>query len=121
VIIRAFRRVLQSERGSFEAALLLLPLTFLFLIGMQLALTSHSRNMEALFAQDDSTVRAIAGQFQEGDEFIEIESSGDGQNLDLLITHRERQLVKLIPSLSSIFGRQALVSVDGVAVIENRR
>lgn len=119
--IQAIRRVLQSERGSFEAALLLLPLTFLFLIGIQLTLTSHSRNMEALFAQDDATVRAIAGQFQEGDEFIEIESSGDGQNLGLLITHRERQIVNLIPSLSSILGRQALVSVDGVAVIENRR
>ena len=121
MIIRAFRIVVRSERGSFEAALLLLPLTFLFLIGMQLALTSHSRNMEALFAQDDATVRAIAGQFQEGDQFIEIESSGDGQNLDLLVTHRERQLVKLIPSLSSILGRQARVSVEGVAVIEHHR
>lgn len=112
---------MRSERGSFEAALLLLPLTFLFLIGMQLALSSHSRNMEALFAQDDATVRAIAGQFQEGDQFIEIESSGDNQNLDLLVTHQEHQLVKLIPSLSSILGRRALISVDGVAVIENRR
>jgi hypothetical protein len=77
--------------------------------------------MEALFVQDDATVRAIAGQFQEGDQFIEIESSGDGQNLDLLVTHREHQLVKLIPSLGSILGRRALISVDGVAVIENRR
>lgn len=112
---------MRSERGSFEAALLLLPLTFLFLIGMQLALSSHSRNMEALFAQDDATVRAIAGQFQEGDQFIKIESSGESQNLDLLVTHQEHQLVKLIPSLSSILGRRALISVDGVAVIENRR
>ncbi|MSZ48820.1 MAG: hypothetical protein F2602_05195 [Actinobacteria bacterium] len=88
---------------------------------MQLALTSHSRNIEALSAQNDATVRAIAGQFQEGDEFIEIESSGEDQNLDLLITHRESLLVSLIPSLSSLLGRQALVSVDGVAVIENRR
>lgn len=114
-------RALRSERGSFEASLILLPLTFLFLIGMQLALSSHSRNMEALIAQDDASVRAIAGEFQEGDEFIEIESGGDGQNLDLLVTHRERPLRNLIPSLSSILGRDALISVDGIAVIENRR
>lgn len=121
MIIEAIKRLLRSERGSFEAALLLLPLTFLFLIGMQLALSAHSRNMEALTAQDNASVRAIAGEFQEGDEFIEIESSGDSQNLDLLVTHRESQLRNLIPSLSSILGRQALISVDGVAVIENQR
>lgn len=118
---KAIKRVLLSERGSFEAALLLLPLTFLFLIGMQLALSSHFRNMEVIVAQDDASVRAIAGEFLEGDEFIEIESSGDGQNLDLLVTHRERQLRNLIPSLSSILGRQAVISVDGLAVIENQR
>jgi hypothetical protein len=121
MIFEAMKRILRSERGSFEAALLILPLTFLFLIGMQLAISSHSRNMEALVAQDDASKRAIAGEFQEDDEFIEIESSGDGQNLDLLVTHRERQLRNLIPSLSSILGRQALISVDGVAVIENQR
>lgn len=121
MILRFFQRVWRCERGSFEAALLLLPLTLLFLIGMQLALSSHSRNMEALFAQDDASVRAIAGEFQEGDEFIEIESSGDGQNLDLLVTRRESNLRNLLPSLPSLFGRQAVISVDGVAVIENRR
>lgn len=119
--IQVVKRILRSERGSFEAALLILPLTFLFLIGMQLALSTHSRNLEALIAQDDASVRAIAGDFQEDDEFIEIESSGDGQNLDLLITHRERQLRNLIPSLTAILGRQALISVDGVAVVENQR
>lgn len=114
-------KFLRSERGSFEAAILLLPLTFLFLLGMQLALSSHSRNMEALFTQDDASVRAITGKFQEGDEFIEIQSSGDNQKLDLLVTHRERNLRSLIPSLSAILGRQAVISVDGVAVIENRQ
>ena len=121
MITEAIKRVWKSERGSFEASLLLLPLTLLFLIGMQLALSSHSRNMEAVFAQDDASVRAIAGEFQEGDEFIEIESSGDGQNLDLLVTRRESQLRNLIPSLSSILGRQAIISVEGVAIIENQR
>lgn len=121
MILLFAKRFWRCERGSFEAALLLLPLTFLFLIGMQLAISSHSRNMEALFAQNDASVRAIAGEFREGDEFIEIESSGDGQNLDLLVTRRERQLRNLLPSLPSILGRQALISVDGVAVIENRR
>jgi hypothetical protein len=121
MITRGLKRVWKSEKGSFEASLLLLPLAFLFLIGMQLALSSHSRNMEALFAQNDASVRAIAGEFQPGDEFIEIESDGDNQNLDLLVTRRESQLRNLIPSLASILGRQAMISVDGVAIIENQR
>ena len=121
MIPRGLKRVWKSEKGSSEASLLLLPLAFLFLIGMQLALSSHSRNMEALFAQNDASVRAIAGEFQPGDEFIEIESDGDNQNLDLLVTRRESQLRNLIPSLASILGRQAMISVDGVAIIENQR
>jgi hypothetical protein len=121
MIIKCLKQVWKSEQGSFEASLLLLPLTFLFLIGMQLALSSHSINMEALFAQNDASVRAIAGEFKPGDEFIEIESSGDNQNLDLLVTRRESQLRNLIPSLASILGRQAMISVDGVAIIENKR
>lgn len=117
-MLQGLKCIWKCERGSFEAALLLLPLTLLFLIGMQLALSSHSRNMEALFAQDDASVRAIAGEFEEGDKFVEIESSGDGQNLDLLVTRRVSNLRNLVPLL---LGGQGTISVDGVAVIENRR
>ena len=118
MILRTLKQIWRCEKGSVEASLILLPLTLLFLIGMQLAMSSHSRNMEALIAQDDASVRAIAGNFNEGDRFIEIESSGEGQNLDLLVTRRERNLRNLIPSLLRI---QRGISIDGVAVIENRR
>jgi hypothetical protein len=121
MITKGLKQVWKSEKGSLEASLLLLPLTLLFLIGMQLALSSHSINMEALFAQNDASVRAIAGEFKPEDEFIEIESSGDNQNLNLLVTRRESELRNLIPSLNSILGRQAMISVDGVAIIENKR
>jgi hypothetical protein len=112
---------LLSERGSAEASLVIVPLVFLFLIGMQLAFSSHARNMQTIFAQDDASVRAIVGQFSDLDEFIAIESSGEGQKIDLLVTSRERSLINLIPSLPQILGRQAMVSVKGLAVIENSR
>lgn len=88
---------------------------------MQLALSSHARNMQTIFAQDDASVRAIVGEFRESDEFITIESSGDGQRIDLLVSKREQSLTNLIPTLPQILGRQAIVSVKGLAVIENRR
>lgn len=112
---------LKSERGSVEAGAIIIPLLFLFLIGMQLAISSHSRNMEKLLQQSSVSERAISGEFIEGDEFIHIESSGDDQELDLLIAKRERPLISLIPSLPEILQRRPTLLVEGVAVIENRR
>lgn len=119
-ISRAINR-LRSERGNVETGAIILPLLFLFLIGMQLAISSHSRNMEKLFQQSSVSERAISGEFIEGDEFIHIESSGDDQELDLLIAKRERPLISLIPSLPEILQRTPTLLVEGVAVIENRR
>lgn len=112
---------LRSEKGSVEAGAIIVPLLFLFLIGMQLAISSHSRNMEKLLQQSSVSERAISGEFIEGDEFIHIESSGDDQVLDLLIAKRERPLISLLPSLEEILQRRPTLLVEGVAVIENRR
>ena len=77
--------------------------------------------MHTIFAQNDASIRAIVGEFDYSDKFISIESSGDGQKIDLLVTSRERSLINLIPTLPQILGRQAMVSVKGLAVIENSR
>ena len=114
-------RRLTSERGSIEAGAMIIPLLFLFLIGMQLAISSHLRNMEKMNEQSNVSRRAISGEFSEGDEFIHIESSGDDQELDLLISQRKRSLISLIPSLPEILHRRPTLVVEGVAVIENRR
>ena len=59
--------------------------------------------------------------FQDGDNFIHIESSGDSQNLDLLITHRTREIHDLLPGLLSGTSSGREVSVGGIAIVENSR
>ena len=102
-------KALKSERGSVESAMILIPLLTLFLIGMQIATAAHARNMERSFLQDDVSKRAISGQFNDSDEFVHINSGGDGETVDLLVRHQS------LGHLS--FG----VELDGVAVIENQR
>ena len=110
---------LRSERGSIEAAMVLIPLVLLFLMGAQLALAAHSRNIESNYAQNDASVRGISGKFISGDRFLHLESSGDGESLDLLITERKKSLLSLIPTFSLLKGR--FISVHGMAIVENRR
>lgn len=88
---------------------------------MQISLATHSRNVERMNVQNEASVRAISGDFQEGDNFIHIESSGDGQNLDLLITHREKGIKDLLPGFLSQVTSGRKVSVDGIAIVENNR
>ena len=122
--MRVFRLAIQiarDNRGSAESTLVLIPLLILFLIGMQISLATHSRNVERMNVQDEASVRAISGDFQERDRFIQIRSSGDGQNLDLLITHREIGIQNLLPGFLSQVTSGREVSVDGIAIVENSR
>lgn len=122
--MRVFRLAIQiarDNRGNAESTLVLIPLLILFLIGMQISLATHSRNVERMNVQDEASVRAISGDFQEHDNFIQIRSSGDGQNLDLLITHREIGIQNLLPGFLSQVTSGREVSVDGIAIVENSR
>lgn len=114
-------RITLDDRGSAESALVLIPLLILFLIGMQISIAIHSRNVARVETQNSASVRAISGDFQEGDSFLHIDSSGDSQNLDLLVTHRENDIQNLIPGflrgVSSLRG----VDVSGIAIVENSR
>jgi hypothetical protein len=118
-MLQKFTAALRSERGSIEAAMVLIPLLVLFLVGAQLALTAHSRNVASNSAQNDASVRGISGAFVASDRFLHLESSGDGQNLDLLVTQRNESLISLIPTFSLLEGR--FVAVHGIAIVENRR
>lgn len=120
-LVKQLVKFLKSDRGSVEAAMVIVPLAILFLAGMQIAVTSHLRNVEKIHVQDSASTRAITGRFHDSDRFIHIESSGDGQNLDLLIAHQERSIPLLIPTLSEILGRSPQIAVDGLAIVENRR
>lgn len=113
--------LLRSERGNVESAMVLIPLMLLFLVGTQIAAASHLRNVERIAAQDGATTRAISGEFAAEDEFIHIDSSGDGQNLDLLITHRSRTISDLLPGFFSGVSGDRTVELNGFAVVENQR
>lgn len=112
---------LRSERGNVESAMVIVPLVILFLIGMQLALSAHSRNMQRIFAQDGASVRSITGSFEPTDRFVHIESSGDGQNLDLLIAHQSAPLIAILPTLSEVMSGSPTVDVSGISIVENQR
>lgn len=112
---------LKDERGSAESAMVLIPLLVLFLIGMQLSIAVHSRNIEKMKSQNEASVRAISGEFHDGDEFVHIGSSGDGQNLDLVITRREFNLQDLIPEFLGGASSHRSVDVSGIAIVENQR
>jgi len=101
--------------------MVLFPLLLLFLTGFQLATASHTRNMEKIAVQDGAAKRAISGDFIGGDQFIHIDSSGDGQNLDLLVTRSRSSLIDLIPGfLGNVTSRRS-VDVYGMALVENQR
>ncbi len=118
---KAIFRHLREDRGNVESALVLIPLLALFLIGMQISLAIHSRNIGRIEAQNSASVRAISGEFESGDSFIHIESSGDNQNLDLLITRKETTFLNLLPGFLTGSSSTREVDVGGIAVIENSR
>jgi hypothetical protein len=115
------KKLAKSEDGNVESALVIIPLLILFIMGMQISIYSHARNFEKIRAQDSASTRAISGEFAEGDEFLHLEGSGDGQNLDLLITKRESRLSNFPPNIFVGNQNSKAIAVQGFAVIENQR
>lgn len=119
--MRRISKFLLDERGNVESSLVLIPLLILFLVGLQLALAVHTRNTNAVQAQADATSRAISGEFVPTDQFLHIDTSGDGQNLDLLVTSRRMSLVDLLPGFLSGATSNREINLHGLAIIENQR
>jgi hypothetical protein len=111
----------KEDRGSVESSLVLIPLLSLFLIAAQLTVALHSRNMEKNSAQDEASVRAISGEFKDSDTYLHLYSPDPNQNLDFVISHRERNLPQLLPGLTSITGSLPRTDVSGIAIVENQR
>jgi hypothetical protein len=101
--------------------MVLIPLLTLFLIAAQLTVALHGRNMDSIAAQDGASTRAISGEFQDSDTYIHIYSPDPHQNLDLVISHKGRNLAHLIPGLAEITGSQLRTDVSGIAIVENQR
>lgn len=114
-------RIVRDERGNAESALVLVPLLILFLIGAQISLAIHFRNLGRVEAQNNASIRAISGEFADDDSFIHIESSGDGQNLDLLVTRSDGKVRDILQGFLGGASKSREVEVEGIAIVENTR
>lgn len=88
---------------------------------MQIAYAVHARNIDNVANQNYASVRAISGDLLPEDEIVHIESGGDGQNLDLLVTHHQRAMTDFLPRLFSSTDSPRKIAVSGIAIIENQR
>jgi hypothetical protein len=109
---------LQSERGSVESALVLIPLLILFLLVMQLGVVINFRNIDRTFAQSEASERAISGQFISSDEVIKINSFGVFDSLSILVSRKTSHIPILLPFIGSFINRGHLTDVTGLAVVE---
>ena len=114
-------RIIKDERGNVESSLVLIPLIFLFLIGIQLILAIGMRDANSLTASDQASTRAISGNFSQSDREEKLESPDRFSNLSLLITTQSRKIPQLVPGLAALLGRDLETDGRGVAVIENTR
>ncbi len=114
-------RAIKDERGNVESSLVLIPLLFLFLIGIQLILAIGMRDADSLKASDQASTRAISGNFTQSDREQMLKSPDRFSNLSLLITTQSRKIPQLIPGLAALLGRELETDGRGIAVIENTR
>jgi hypothetical protein len=121
--IRAFHqsllRKVRQESGNVESSLVLIPLVFLFLISVELIVATNLRNSDFALAQSDASSRAISGIVTSSDQVIELSSPDSFTHMKLLITRRKHSLPQLVPGLVALLGGNAVVEVNGAAVMES--
>ena len=111
-------KLIKSERGSAESAMVLIPLLFLFLCGVQLTSTVFIRNFELAKVQSEASTRAISNELQQFDSVIEVETPDRFQELRLLVVKKRRELPIIVPGLASVLGGSLKSEVTGVSVME---
>lgn len=112
-------RKARQESGNVESSLVLIPLVFLFLISVELIVATNLRNSDFALAQSDASSRAISGVVTSSDRVIELSSPDSFTHMKLLITRRKHSLPQLVPGLVALLGGNAVVEVNGAAVMEN--
>lgn len=118
---RATWRLIKDDRGNVESSLVLIPLVFLFLVGMQMILAIGMRDADSLAAADQASTRAISGNFLPSDRERKLESPDRFSNLSMLITIQSRKIPALVPGLAALLGRELETDARGLAIIENTR
>jgi hypothetical protein len=113
--------LIKDERGNVESSLVMIPLVFLFLIGIQLVLAIGMRDADSLTASDQASTRAISGNFSQFDREQKLQSPDRFSNLSILITMHSRKIPELVPGLTVLLGREPETDARGIAIIENTR
>ena len=121
ISFRNILRIFRDERGNVESSLVLIPLLFLFLVGMQLILAIGMRDADSLTASDQASIRAISGNFFRLDKEEKLFSPDRFSNLSILITTQSRKIPNLVPGLAALLGRDLETDARGIAIIENTR
>lgn len=105
-----------------ESTLVIIPLLALFLLTLEIIIAINFRNVDLTLTQSDASTRAISSAVENGDEVLDLKSRLSGASLQVLITHRERTLPRLVPKfwLPGEEGDHSL-EVSGMAVIEGTR
>jgi hypothetical protein len=114
-------RLFKDERGNVESSLVMIPLIFLFLVGIQLILAIGMRDADSLAASDQASTRAISGNFSQSDREQKLQSPDRFSNLAILITMHSRKIPELVPGIAALLGRELETDARGIAVIENTR
>jgi hypothetical protein len=109
----------RQEDGNVESSLVLIPLLILFLIAVEIIVATNLRNSDFALAQSDASSRAISGIVTTSDQVIELSSPDSFTYMKLLITRRKHSLPQLVPGLVALLGGNAVVEVNGAAVMEN--
>jgi hypothetical protein len=116
---RAFLCTLKQESGNVESSLALIPMIILFLIAIEIIVATNLRNSDFALAQSDASTRAISGVVSSSDQVIELSSPDSFTHMKLLITHRRHTLPQLVPGLVAFLGGNAILEVNGAAIMEN--
>ena len=119
---RRKREFAGKEDGVAESTLVLIPLLALFLVTLEIIIAVNFRNLDITFSQNDASVSAITSVVMPSDEIINLEGPNSANGLQLIVTHRERTLPRLVPEflISGSSGNHSLKST-GVAVMEGHQ
>lgn len=115
------RNLLKDERGNIESALVLIPLIFLFLISMQLITSIYCRNIQSARVQNEASVKAISGVFEEGDRVVDFSRGYWFNNLHLVVTRKNSAIPTLIPGIKEMLDKKFQTELIGTAVLEEKR
>lgn len=106
-----------SEHGSVESALVLIPLLALFLATLQLVATVNLRNVDLSASQSQASLQAVHQVVDPGDKLIELQSGNPFSRLRLLVVTKVREFPRIFPGISQLMGEKKLIT-NGVAVFE---